>query len=100
MVDSNVINFAQPDALLFDFEKGLITICEMKYQHTRDAYWQMVGRYLPIIQAMFDPTLWQFATVEIVKWYDCAVRYPAEVMLRDAIDKVKPGEFGVHIWKP
>lgn len=94
------VRWAQPDALLIDLDAGLITICEMKYQHCTEAYWQLLGKYLPLLQHIFPRDLWRFATVEVVKWYDCSVQFPAAVTLRDAVHRVKPGEFGVHIWKP
>jgi len=92
--------WAQPDGLLIDLDLGLIIICEMKYQHCVEAYWQVYGKYLPLVQHIFPSGLWRIATIEIVQWYDCAVKFPARVTLKKSIDRVRPGEFGVHIWKP
>lgn len=97
---SNKILWAQPDGLHIDIELGMIIVCEMKYQHTSEAYWQTIGKYIPLVQKIFGTHMWKFGVVEIVKWYDCAVKFPAKVTLRDCISKVRPGEFGVHIWKP
>jgi len=100
LAGSEKYKWAQPDALLIDIDAGLITICEMKYQHTSEAYWQVVEKYLPLTQKLFGTGIWKFATIEIVKWYDCAAAFPTEITLRDCITKARPGEFGVHIWKP
>lgn len=92
--------WAQADGLLIDLDKGLITVCEMKYQHCLEAYWQLIFKYIPLVERIFPPQLWRVACVEVVKWYDCATKFPVDVKLRDRIDAVKPGEFAVHIWKP
>jgi hypothetical protein len=94
------LKWAQPDGLLIDVERGIITICEMKYQHCQEAYWQLVGKYLPLLERIFPKRLWRFTTVEVVKWYDCGVKFPATVTLRKRIELTRVGEFGVHIWKP
>jgi len=100
MKGNKILQWAQPDSLIVSPMRGIVTVCEMKYQHTADAYWQLVGKYLPLLQVIFGLDTWKFATVEIVKWYDCATDFPTSVILRDDILRVRPGEFGVHIWKP
>jgi hypothetical protein len=98
-----IVNYAQPDAFLIDFKKGLITIVEVKYNHTSDAYFQLLDKYVPLLDKWLhkkEKGLWQFAVVEVVYWYDKFVSFPTKVALRDDITKVKPGEFGVHIWRP
>lgn len=95
-----VWNYAQPDGLLFDFQKGLLTIVEIKYSHTPDAYFQLVDKYLPLMRQWLDPKLWSFATCEVVYWYDKATSFPCEIRLCKTIDLTKPGEFGVHICRP
>lgn len=97
-----IVNFAQPDAILFDFHSGIVTIIEVKYNHTSDAYFQLMDKYLPIMELFLhnDENLWQFALCEVVYWYDKFVDFPCKVSLRDDIKKVRPGEFGVHIWRP
>jgi len=100
LVGESRCRFAQPDALLFDMDAGVITVCEMKYQHTSDSYWQVVGKYIPLLEKMFPKKLWDIRVVEIVKWYDCNVQFPVGVKLRERIDAVKENEFAVHIFKP
>lgn len=96
----NRVRWAQPDGLLVDLDAGVIVVIEVKYQHCQEAYWQLLTKYIPLLQIVFPTNLWKFATVEVVKWYDCSVHFPASVILRDCVSKVRPGEFGVHIWKP
>lgn len=96
-------NFAQPDAFLLDLSRGLCTIIEVKYNHTADAYFQLNDKYLPLLDKFFhakEKALWSFALCEVVYWYDKFVDFPCRVALRDDIRKVRPGEFGVHIWRP
>jgi hypothetical protein len=98
-----IINYAQPDGILFDFEKGIITIIEVKYNHTADAYFQLYDKYLPLLDKWIhakERGLWRFSVCEVVYWYDKFVEFPCKVALRDEVTKVKPGEFGVHIWRP
>lgn len=93
------VKWAQPDALLFDFNRGIITLIEVKYQHTIDAYWQLM-RYLAITQYLFGSDEWQYSLCEVVKWYDAAVSFPVSVQLLDSLERSKPGAYHVHIWRP
>lgn len=98
-----IVNFAQPDAFLLDFPKGICTVVEIKYNHTTEAYFQLIDKYIPLLNHFFhykEKGLWRFAPVEVVYWYDKAVDFPCQISLRDSIAKVKPNEFGVHIWRP
>lgn len=98
------INYAQPDGLIIDIEKGLITICEMKYKHTAEAYFQLVDKYLPIVRLFFNnlnnETLWTFATVEIVYWYDGTIAFPTSPRMRKDLSRVRVNELAVHICRP
>lgn len=105
----NRVNYAQPDGLLIDVEKGVVTIVEIKYAHTPDAYFQLYNKYLPLVEAFFrrpdkkaehDKRLWRFATIEVVRWYDGAVVFPCDVTLRERIDYARPDEFAVNICRP
>lgn len=93
-------NYAQPDGILLDFVKGRVTIVEMKFSHTAEAYFQLVDKYLPLMQKFLGTELWTFATCEVVQWYDKAVSFPCEVRLRKEIQLTEPNEFGVHICRP
>ena len=94
-------NYAQPDGIIVDIERGQITICEMKYRHCAEAYFQLVDKYLPIVRKFFNNSeIWTYATVEIVHWYDCAVAFPTQVTLRDDVARVRPNELAVHVCRP
>ena len=91
--------WCQPDGLLFDLQSGRITIVEVKYQHTSDAWWQVRHLYQPVLQAMFPEKLWSFDACEIVKWYDPDTRFPEKLVLAQEISMKHPA-FKVHIWRP
>lgn len=92
------LRWCQPDALLIDFSSGRITIVEVKYQHTVDAWYQLY-RYLTVVRAVFGESF-SYALCEVVKWYDCAVQFPEPVCLLPSLDQSRKGVFQVHILKP
>jgi len=97
------LKWCQPDGLLFDLDHGAITIVEVKYQHTTDAWWQLRRLYEPVLQKIFPSHLWQFHTLELVKWYDQAILWPEPLRLVANPTEAKSLPFnttGVHIWKP
>jgi len=94
-----VWRWCQPDALLLDPARGRITIVEVKYQHTSDAWWQVRHLYQPVLEAMFPPRLWTFDACEVVKWYDPATLFPERTVLAQDIG-MKHSHFKVHIWRP
>jgi len=93
------VHWCQPDGLYIDPHRGQITIVEIKYQHCADAWFQMNRLYGPVLRAMFAPREWQFATCEIVKWFDCAIQVPEPPKMRDSPLAARPGEFAVFICK-
>lgn len=88
--------WCQPDGLLIDTRTGWITIVEVKYNHTPDAWAQLKLLYLPVLQVIFPAHLWKFDCCEIVKWFDPAVAFPEPVMLAHDIAMRYPS-FKVHI---
>lgn len=96
----NVVNFAQPDGLLVQPKRGRITIVEIKYNHCAESYFQLVDKYLPLVEAFFDKSIWTFPLVEVVKWYDRDTSYPVDIHMCRDIDVCRPGEIGVHICRP
>lgn len=90
--------FCQTDGILFDLYNRRLTIVEVKLQHTVDAWWQLRHLYLPVLTKVFPPDLWEYAIVEVVRWYDKAVAFPEPVKLVGDIQSLACGEFGVHIW--
>lgn len=91
--------WCQTDGLLIDPYVGLITVLEFKYQHTSDAWWQLRKLYLPVVSTAFGFD-WEYSVCEVVKWYDPSTAFPERVKMAKCPSIVRPGEFGVHIWKP
>lgn len=91
--------WCQPDGLLVDFEHGILTVLEVKYSHTSDAWWQVRKLYTPVLQKIFPPSLWKYEACEIVKWYDPATRFPEAVELASELDRPSR-KFKVHILRP
>ena len=90
------IYYCQTDGLLFQRDEKKLTIIECKYQHTADAYFQLEELYVPVVSCAFPR--YTVATVEVVSWYDAAVRFPTAIKLRKDVVDVAPGEFAVHIF--
>ena len=97
----NRINYCQPDGIFVDPSSGLVTIVEIKYAHTADAYFQLVDKYIPIVKKFFGGgSDWRYAVCEVVHWFDAAVAFPTAVRLLDDPLAARPGFFGVHIARP
>lgn len=94
------VRYCQPDGLLFDLHGRSITIIEVKLKHTTEAWWQLRHLYVPVIAALFPPTVWTLKVCEIVRWYDPATVYPERVALVPNVLAVGDKDFGVHIWRP
>lgn len=96
--DSAKFRWCQPDGLIFDLPRGIITVVEVKYSHTSDAWWQVRRLYIPVLEKIFGEQ-WDYQVCELVKWYDGATRFPEPVEL--ASDITRPSKkFKVHIWRP
>lgn len=96
-------HWCQPDGILIDVKAGVIVIVEMKYQHTTDAWWQMRELYQKVLMSIFPESLWTFKVLEVVKWYDPAVRWPERICLLakpEAAFSIPSTSTGVHIWTP
>lgn len=94
------VRWCQPDGLLFDPLGGRITIVEVKLQHTAAAWWQVKLLYHPVLAHFFPPSLWDYAFVEVVKWFDRDTLFPERVQLLPHIALAEVNRFGVHILKP
>ena len=95
-----VVNYAQPDGLLIQPQRGTITVVEIKYNHCSESYFQLVDKYLPLVKALFGIELWRFPLVEVVKWFDRDTSYPADYRLCKDIDVCRTSEIGIHICRP
>lgn len=93
------LRYCQPDGLLFDFEKGRITICEVKLRHTQQAWYQLYDIYKPLIQHMFPGHLWSIRCLEICRWYDMATAIPGPHQLRNRVEDCGTDIMGVHIYE-
>lgn len=89
--------WAQPDGMLLDFSRGLITIVEIKLRHMQRAWWWLRELYEPLIRFIF-PKEWAFACLEVVRYYDPAVSWPEPLRLARSPADLSPGQFGCHIW--
>ena len=90
----------QPDGILFDFERGVITLIEIKLRHCTDAYWQLRKLYQPVLRGMFPASLWDIRCIEIVRWYDPCVVWPERHIMRENVCGAVSGVIGVHIYNP
>ena len=101
-MDETGHHWCQPDGMLFNVHSGYITIIEMKYQHTPDAWLQLRRLYQPIVDFLFatPDQLWSTNIVEVVRWYDAQIGFPEPVRLTPALHLAHPRAFNVHIWNP
>lgn len=91
--------WCQPDGLIIDTQAGRITIVEVKYQFTSDAWWQIKRLYEPVLRVIFPAELWHFDYCQVVKWYDPNVKFQEPIVLAHEVD-MRHKHFKVHIWKP
>ena len=82
-LDRSGRRWCQIDALLLDHAQNAAIICEIKYQHTPDAWWQLRELYYPVIKAAF-PKLHPICLCEIVHYYDAKVEWPERHDLTDS----------------
>lgn len=96
--DDDGWHYCQPDALHFDISRGVLTVVEVKYQHTIEAWRQLVELYRPVLEVIFPTTLWRYQLLEVVRWYDADIRWPIQPKLI-ALPFEGEYSYGVHIWK-
>lgn len=97
---SRRVLYAQPDGLLVDPWGGYIGIIEIKLKHCELAWWQLKYKYLPLLQHIFDPSMWNFSLIELVRWYDPMLRMPQRPELCHDLMDANPNHFNVHIYEP
>lgn len=93
------LQYCQVDGLKFDFERGVITVVEIKLQHTSDAWWQLRHLYIPVVACVFGDKLWKYAPIEICRWYDPETPFPEPYRMVNGLSPARPDTFGVCIWK-
>jgi hypothetical protein len=83
--DRSGTRWCQVDALWAVPAKRLALICEIKYQHTADAWWQLKHLYIPVLgKALPGYTL---GMLEIVHWLDPGVVWPEEYRRVSGLDE-------------
>lgn len=92
-------NFAQPDGIAPDVKRGIIFLVEIKIKHTPDSYFQLLDRYVPLLDAFFNSTerLWRIAPIEVCRWYDPLTAYPCKVKMIDQLHLAEPKDLSVHV---
>lgn len=94
------VRWIQPDGILVDPEAGLITVVEIKYSHTIDAYLQLEMKYIPVLKWLFPERLWRFAALEVVHWFDPTIKFPRGFRMVKNPALMRGSDFGVHIYNP
>lgn len=91
--------YCQPDGLHFDFERGVITVVEIKSSHTALAWWQVRHLYGPVVQHLFGSDF-TIRALEVVRRFDPSSSFPDEIVRYSSpfCTKVQEDFFGVHIW--
>lgn len=90
--------WCQPDALVVDFRASRIIIAEVKLRHTSDAWWQLVRKYVQVVDAIFPAELWRLCCVEIVRWYDPQIAFPVRPILRKSLRDLRADKLNVHTY--
>ena len=92
----NNSRWCQPDGL--DVDNGLITIVEIKLQHTAAAWWQTRQLYEPLVRHIFGEE-YTYAVLEIVKWLDPHLAFPERFeILDEPFLNMRDDAFHVCIW--
>lgn len=96
--DANGKRWCQPDGLLVDARA--VCIVEVKYQHTVDAWWQLVHLYQPVIKLIY-PNHRPVCMLEIVHWFDPKTAWPEKYSLTDSPLRIpQANKVAVHIFNP
>lgn len=88
----------QPDGLIIDIRKGVITIVEVKLYNSAMAWWQLLWKYSPVVRALFPG--FELRYVEIVKFDDPSIAVPGEVLRVQSLEELQSNSYGVMTWKP
>ena len=88
--------YCQPDGLLFNYNRNLITIVEIKLGHSLQAWEQVRTLYGPVIDLVFG-SRWRFAACEVTAHYDPAIEFPERLHHITRLSSLQPGQFGLYI---
>lgn len=95
-------NFAQPDGICPDVNRGIIFLIEIKIKHTPDSYFQLLDKYVPLLDRFFNgrDRLWKIAPIEVCRWYDPHTAYPCKVTRIERLFDAQPKDLSVHVCRP
>ncbi len=89
-------NYCQPDGLLFDFNRNLITIVEIKLGHSLRAWKQIRTLYEPVVRRVFG-SYWQYAACEVTSYHDPAIKFPEPLHYTTRLSSLQSGQFGLYL---
>ena len=89
-------NYCQPDGLLFDYNRNLITIVEIKLGHSLRAWSQVRNLYEPVIRRVFGKA-WGYAACEVTSYHDPAIVFPEHLHYITKFSSLQPMQFGLLI---
>lgn len=96
--DRKRIRFCQPDVLLISKDNSRIVLCEIKYQHTNDAWKQLRLLYEPVLKHIYP--LASIACLEICKWFDPHTNFGEHFYYSEDPLQATASQLGVHIFRP
>lgn len=89
-------HYCQPDGLIFDFNRNLITIVEIKLGHSLRAWRQIRNLYEPVVCHVFGKQ-WGYAACEVTSYHDPSVVFPERLHHITRFSSLQPGQFGLYI---
>lgn len=92
----NSLLYCQPDTVLVHLERKLITIVEIKLQHTEQAWWQIRKLYEPILRHIYPG--FNIHALEVVKWMDGTVAFPESIVYSKDLFSTQDKHFCVHMF--
>lgn len=91
------------DLCLFSDDMSTVTVVEVKWHHTIDAWIQLRELYVPVVRTAF-PRL-RIQSMEVCQFYDPGVRIPGRMKLAGRVSEVEKfvqgeehSDFTVLIW--
>lgn len=88
--------YCQPDGIIFDFNRNLITVVEIKISHASRAWTQMRTLYEPVVRYVFGKR-WKYAVCEVTAWFDPSIEFPEPIRFISDFSTLQPGQLGVYI---
>ena len=95
---SRRIRFCQPDAVLISKDYSRISIIEIKYQHTNEAWKQLRLLYEPVLKFIYPSS--SIACLEICRWFDPHAFFNEHYYYSDDPLSALPDKLGVHVYHP